>query len=153
MKDKLYPGSRAITDKVEVKVYPTYVPPEKLDVDIIEKLSPHSNIFVYRIEITNHREVWVRLETRYWKVIDADGDEKVISGKGVVGETPKLYSGETFVYSSFCPLEKEWGTMEGNYGMVDELGNYIKVEVKRFYLIKKENFQINFVRNSKDEKN
>ncbi len=136
MRDSYYPGSYSLNKQVEVRVFPTYVPKEKIDNDLVERLKPEANIFVYRIEITNFQKNWIRLLSRYWKIIDSEGEEKIITGKGVVGETPKLFNGETFVYSSFCPLEREWGTMEGGYEMEDNKGKRFQIKVNRFYLIK-----------------
>jgi len=35
---------------------------------------------------------------------------------------------------SFCPLETEWGTMEGEYQMMREDGWMFEAKIGRFYL-------------------
>ena len=39
-------------------------------------------------------------------------------GPGVVGETPMLQPGQSFNYTSACPLTTPTGSMEGEYGMI-----------------------------------
>jgi ApaG protein len=53
----------------------------------------------------------------------------------VVGHNPVLGSGEKFEYSSFAPLQTQWGTMEGAYVMQREDGTTFEVSVQRFYLV------------------
>ena len=45
------------------------------------------------------------------------------------------YKGEKFEYSSFAPLQTQWGTMEGSYMMQREDGSTFDVHVRRFYLV------------------
>jgi len=58
-----------------------------------------------------------------------------VVGPGVVGQQPDLLPGETFEYSSYCPLDTPWGTMEGVYTMQDEDGKQFPVRIGRFYLV------------------
>ena len=41
-----------------------------------------------------------------------------ITGDGVVGKQPVLKSGESFEYSSGCPLRTRFGSMHGSYDML-----------------------------------
>jgi ApaG protein len=52
----------------------------------------------------------------------------------VVGEQPVLPPGESFEYTSFCPLETPFGTMEGSYEMVTAEGERFWATVGRFTL-------------------
>lgn len=97
-------------------------------------------VFAYRVEIENVGECAVRLVRRRWVIRDADGEESVVEGEGVVGYQPELGVGEGFEYESWCPLPTRWGTMEGVYVMerLDQAGRVcgeFEAEVGRFYLV------------------
>ena len=47
----------------------------------------------------------------------ATGHVEEVKGPGVVGEQPMLAPGESFTYTSGCPLPTASGTMEGTYQM------------------------------------
>ena len=49
--------------------------------------------------------------------MDARGRVEEVRGAGVVGEQPVISPGETFEYSSGCPLSTDSGFMQGSYGM------------------------------------
>ena len=91
-------------------------------------------IFVYRIRITNDSERTAQLISRHWIIIDGNGRREDVQGDGVVGKQPILSPGETFEYTSYCPMRTEWGTMEGSFAFVDELGEPFQAAVGRFYM-------------------
>lgn len=68
-------------------------------------------------------------------IVDGDGERRDVEGPGVVGQFPTLAPGEAFEYSSFCPLQTPWGTMEGTYEMETLDGTIVHVAVGRFYLV------------------
>ena len=76
----------------------------------------------------------MRLLSRRWVIINGDGDREDVAGRGVVGKTPSLAPGDMFEYTSFCPLDTEWGTMEGTYQMQREDGTLFDIVIGRFYL-------------------
>lgn len=121
-------GSDTITEGIRIQVSPEYVP---------EQSNPELNRFVYsyRIVITNDGERWAKLLARQWIIINAEGDREDVEGPGVVGFTPELYPGESFEYSSSCPLDTNWGTMEGSFKMMREDGEKFDAKVGRFYLV------------------
>ena len=43
-----------------------------------------------------------------------------VRGPGVVGQTPVIAAGESFSYTSGCPLRTPSGIMVGSYQMADE---------------------------------
>lgn len=92
-------------------------------------------LFSYRIMIKNEGSEWAKLISRYWLIINADGDSEEVKGPGVVGYTPELKPGDTFTYTSFCPLDTAWGTMEGYYSFIRRDGSEFKSEIDRFYLV------------------
>lgn len=92
-------------------------------------------IFSYRVVIGNQSDQAVTLLSRRWLIIDADGERHVVEGDGVVGEQPRIEPNGTYEYSSWSPLQTRWGTMEGSYTMVGDLGDRFGVNVARFYLV------------------
>lgn len=92
-------------------------------------------LFAYHIRITNVGTVRAQLLERHWVIVDADGDRHEVRGEGVVGHQPDLKPGETFEYSSGCPIATPWGTMEGEFSFVDEHGERFDAVVGRFYLV------------------
>lgn len=120
--------SEAVTHGIRVRVVPSYLS------DQSDPSIPRY-VFVYKIAITNLSERAVRLVSRRWRIVDADGQERLVEGDGVVGEQPVIEGGGEFVYSSACPLETPWGTMEGSYQMEDEESRPLDVAIARFYLV------------------
>ena len=52
----------------------------------------------------------------------------------MVGEQPVLAPGESFQYSSWCPLKTPTGTMRGTYQMVRPSGEEFDIEIAPFAL-------------------
>ncbi len=93
-------------------------------------------MFAYHISIENLSDYTVQLISRYWKIFDAKGDYREVSGDGVVGEQPIIEPGQTHQYTSGCNLNSEFGFMEGYYNMIRTLdNNSFQVEIPRFNLI------------------
>ena len=57
-----------------------------------------------------------------------------MNGPGVVGEQPVLEPGQSFEYTSGCPLDTPYGSMEGSYQMVTKAGTEFDAEIARFEL-------------------
>ncbi len=76
--------------------------------------------FLYTIRIANEGERPVQLLTRHWTITDATGHVEEVRGPGVVGVQPRLEPGEDFEYTSGCPLQTPFGSMEGSFQMVTE---------------------------------
>jgi len=90
--------------------------------------------FAYRVRIANEGEETAKLISREWIITDGDGNQQVVRGDGVVGEQPLLRPGESFEYTSFCPLPTEVGAMEGSYFMRSEGGEMFRAEIAAFTL-------------------
>jgi len=101
-----------------------------------ERSNPQANkfIFAYTVTITNTESVTVQLMSRKWIIRDADGDIETVEGPGVIGEKPVLQPGQSFEYTSFCPLETPFGTMEGHYNMVAADGSRFQAKIAPFGL-------------------
>ena len=89
-----------------------------------ERSSPQENyyFFAYRVRISNLDSETVQLVSREWIITDGNGEEQRVQGPGVVGEQPVLARGESFEYTSFCPLPTAVGAMQGSYRMVYQGG-------------------------------
>ena len=87
------------------------------------------------ITIKNEGSEWAKLISRHWIIINSAGDKEEVVGPGVVGYTPELKPGDTFTYTSYCPLSTAWGTMEGSYSFIRRDGSEFKAEIDRFYLV------------------
>ncbi len=94
----------------------------------------HQFVFGYNIVIANVGDAPATLLTRHWIIIDAHGVREEVRGEGVIGQTPRLEPGQAFKYQSFCPLRTPWGTMEGQYTMRRDDGQYFDAKIGRFYL-------------------
>jgi ApaG protein len=118
---------QAVTHAIEVVAEPWYRP---------DQSDAEAGRFVwsYRITIVNNSDRTVQLVSRYWRIIDATGLLEEVRGPGVVGEQPILNPGDSFQYTSGCPLRTRSGTMEGVYTMVDDRGSTIMVDIPAFSL-------------------
>lgn len=90
--------------------------------------------FAYTITVTNAGSVPAQLISRHWIITDAAGKVEEVRGLGVVGHQPFLKPGESFEYTSGCPLATPVGTMKGSYQMVAEDGTRFEAEIAEFVL-------------------
>ena len=91
-------------------------------------------LFAYTIKVTNTGEVTAKLISRHWIITDADHHVEEVKGAGVVGEQPVLRPGESFEYTSACPLATPLGSMKGSYQCVAEDGTKFDVPIPEFVL-------------------
>ena len=119
--------SEALTEGIRVTVKSRYVP---------ERSEPAKNryFFAYRISISNEGGAPAQLLSRHWIITDGEGEEHHVRGPGVVGEQPRLKKGESFEYTSFCPLATPVGSMRGTYQMIREDGTPFEAEIAPFTL-------------------
>lgn len=110
-----------------VTVTPQYLP------DQSEPDDQHF-VFAYTVRITNKGKQAAQLISRHWVITDADQHTEEVRGLGVVGQQPLLSPGETFEYTSGCPLPTPVGTMRGSYLCVGENGIPFDVVVAEFVL-------------------
>ena len=90
--------------------------------------------WAYTIEIVNLSDHAMQLMTRHWVITDGRGEVHEVRGEGVVGKQPVLQPGESFSYTSGCPLMTPDGSMSGSYAMLGEDGAAFEVEVPLFPL-------------------
>lgn len=118
---------RETTRAIQVTVEPNFVEAES---------SPDDGqyFWAYRIEIANLGKEVVRLRSRHWQITDANGRTEEVRGAGVVGKQPVLRPGETFAYTSGCPLTTPSGIMVGTYQMQNEHGELFSIAIPAFSL-------------------
>lgn len=101
-----------------------------------DRSAPQENyyFFAYRVTISNVGEEPAQLVSRDWIITDATGYQQQVQGPGVVGEQPLLDPGESFEYTSFCPLSTPVGAMHGTYRMMLESGESFDAVIAPFSL-------------------
>ena len=114
----------------------------RIIVEVNSEFVPHQSnpvkeyyLFSYHVRIRNKSKIAAKLLSRYWSINDGLGNTEDIHGSGVIGKTPTIRPGETFRYTSFCPLKTPIGMMEGSFRMIDENKVEFDVEVKPFKLV------------------
>lgn len=119
--------SEAVTRGVRIRVKAEYAP---------ERSQPLKNqwFFLYTIQIANEGTETVQLLSRHWLITDAMGHVDEVRGPGVVGKQPVLSPGQSFQYTSGCPLTTPFGSMHGTYQMITQAGDMFDVEVAPFTL-------------------
>ncbi|RCS24682.1 Co2+/Mg2+ efflux protein ApaG [Phyllobacterium salinisoli] len=118
---------RAVTRQIEVVVEPFYLE---------DQSDPEENRYVwgYRVTVANNSEETVQLQSRYWQITDQNGHVEEVRGPGVVGEQPILEPGDSYQYSSGCPLTTPSGVMAGRYQMQGSGGKAFEIEIPAFSL-------------------
>jgi ApaG protein len=104
---------------------------------IAEESDPTHNhyFFAYRIKITNESDQTAQLISRHWVIMNSRGQTKEVKGEGVVGQQPILKPGESFEYTSYCPLDTALGSMRGSFEMRNDSGQNFTAEIPEFDLI------------------
>ncbi len=120
-------SSTATTHRIVVRVVSRFDP---------DRSNPPAGqwFFLYTVRLTNTGSDTVQLLSRHWVITDGDGEVEQVRGPGVVGEQPILAAGESFEYTSGCPLPTAVGVMQGSYQMVDSKGAGFDVEIVPFTL-------------------
>lgn len=103
--------SDTTTRHIRVLVKPEYLPAQS---------TPQTQrwLFAYHVTVENHGTVAVQLMNRHWVITNGEGETDEVRGPGVIGQQPVLQPGESFQYTSGCPLDTPVGTMHGEYEML-----------------------------------
>ncbi len=119
--------SDTTTKGIRINVEPEYLP---------NRSDPTKPIycFAYHITITNETSEKTQLISRYWHITDSNGNIEEIRGPGVAGKQPTLSQGESFKYTSLCPIPTEFGVMHGSFKMVTKEGDSFEAKIKPFKL-------------------
>ena len=113
---------QAVTHNIQVTVEPQFVP---------EESNPDEGryLFAYSVEIANLGRAIIQVRSRYWHITDGNGRVQEVEGAGVIGEQPILHPGESFRYTSGCPLGTPTGVMVGHYQVETLEGNAFAVDI------------------------
>jgi ApaG protein len=115
------------TRGIRVRVLPAF---------LADQSNPEEGRFLwsYTITIENGGADTVQLLSRYWQITDEAGRRQEVRGPGVVGTQPVLEPGQSFEYTSGCPLPTASGAMNGRYMMRSASGEAFEVEIPIFLL-------------------
>jgi ApaG protein len=127
LQSDLAPVSEAVTNGIRVEVISQHS---------AENSRPSQGewVFQYTVRITNLGSDTVQLVSRHWIITDAVEHVEEVRGRGVVGAKPTLEPGQSFKYSSWCPLKTPTGMMHGTYQMVGSEGTKFDIEIAPFAL-------------------
>ena len=116
-----------ITQDVDITVWPEFID---------SKLNPIENLFIwaYHVRIQNKSNEPIRLLSRYWRIVDANGIIQEVSGEGVIGEQPKILPQASYQYSSGVHLQSPSGIMMGHYQMQKDDGAIFNAKIPHFSL-------------------
>jgi len=116
-----------VTRSIRVRVRPEYLEAQS---------APDEGRFFwsYTVEIVNEGSETVQLRSRYWRITDANGRVEEVRGPGVVGQTPVIGPGQSFEYTSGCPLRTASGIMVGSYQMEQPDGTLVDIAIPPFSL-------------------
>ncbi len=111
-------GLRVVVDRV-VHMPQLDAPPDR----------PHP--FVYFLTIHNDSSETVTIRGRKWVVTDAEGQQIVVEGDGVVGQFPCLDPGANFSYNSYHVIGSD-SVAEGAFFGLTEQGERVFTRIPRF---------------------
>jgi ApaG protein len=117
----------AMTRGIAVSVEPAYLEANS---------SPATSryFWAYRVTIENLGSEVVQLLSRHWMITNARGELTEVKGPGVIGKQPFLKPGESYSYTSGCPLDTPSGMMGGSYQMESDRGERFDIEIPTFSL-------------------
>jgi ApaG protein len=125
------------SENIKITVWPEFID---------SKTTPLCDLYIwaYHIRIENKGTNKVKLLSRYWKIIDQNGEIQEVSGDGVLGEQPIINPQESYNYSSGVHLKNPSGIMSGSYNFKNILAdnlfdngnlfNKFKAEIPTFSL-------------------
>lgn len=102
--------------------------------DEYSKPNKQKFLYCYQILIKNEGQKPIQLLNRHWIIIDGNGHREEVKGAGVIGQQPRINPGEEYKYFSFCNLNTNFGTMEGEYEMIGDDNQRFLIPIPRFYL-------------------
>uniref|UniRef100_A0AAY5EHV3 F-box domain-containing protein n=1 Tax=Electrophorus electricus TaxID=8005 RepID=A0AAY5EHV3_ELEEL len=124
----------ATTGDITVSVSTSFLPE-------LSSVHPPHFFFTYRIRIEMARsalpESACQLDSRYWKITNANGNVEEVRGPGVVGEFPVMTPGKVHEYASCTTFSTTSEHMEGHYTF-HQLKNkeeIFDVSIPRFYMV------------------
>ncbi|XP_052007948.1 F-box only protein 3 [Xyrauchen texanus] len=102
----------ATTGDITISVSTSFLPE-------LSSVHPPHFFFTYRIRIEMEKsalpENACQLDSRYWKITNANGNVEEVRGPGVVGEFPTMTPGKVHEYASCTTFSTTSEYMEGHY--------------------------------------
>lgn len=93
-------------------------------------------IFSYEVQIHNSRKNSVKLLNRHWYIYESILIQREVKGEGVVGLQPEIIPGDTFLYTSWSPINCAIGKMVGRYEFEDNVTKKLfTVQIPEFILV------------------
>ncbi|XP_060767662.1 F-box only protein 3 isoform X3 [Neoarius graeffei] len=94
---------------------------------------------IFRIEMAKLAlpESACQLDSRYWKITNANGNVEEVRGPGVVGEFPVMTPGKVHEYASCTTFSTTSEYMEGHYTFhrLKNKGEVFDVSIPRFHMV------------------
>ncbi|MCI4393241.1 hypothetical protein PGIGA_G00155130 [Pangasianodon gigas] len=124
----------ATTDNITVSVSTSFLPE-------LSSVHPPHFFFTYRIRIEMAKsalpESACQLDSRYWKITNANGNVEEVQGPGVVGEFPVMTPGKVHEYASCTTFSTTSEYMEGHYTFhrLKNKGEVFDVSIPRFHMV------------------
>uniref|UniRef100_A0A8C1Q854 F-box protein 3 n=1 Tax=Cyprinus carpio TaxID=7962 RepID=A0A8C1Q854_CYPCA len=124
----------ATTGDITVSVSTSFLPE-------LSSVHPPHFFFTYRIRIEMAKsalpESACQLDSRYWKITNANGNVEEVRGPGVVGEFPVMTPGKVHEYASCTTFSTTSEYMEGHYTFhrLKNKGDVFDVSIPRFHMV------------------
>uniref|UniRef100_A0AAR2LNQ6 F-box protein 3 n=1 Tax=Pygocentrus nattereri TaxID=42514 RepID=A0AAR2LNQ6_PYGNA len=124
----------ATTGDITVSVSTSFLPE-------LSSVHPPHFFFTYRIRIEMARsalpESACQLDSRYWKITNANGNVEEVRGPGVVGEFPVMTPGKVHEYASCTTFSTTSEYMEGHYTFhrLKNKEEVFDISIPRFHMV------------------
>ncbi|XP_076006207.1 F-box only protein 3 isoform X2 [Genypterus blacodes] len=124
----------ATTGDITVSVSTSFLPE-------LSSVHPPHFFFTYRIRIEMSSsappEAACQLDSRYWKITNANGNVEEVRGPGVVGEFPVMTPGKVHEYASCTTFSTTSEFMEGHYTFhrLAKKEEFFQVAIPRFHMV------------------
>uniref|UniRef100_A0A8C1I729 F-box protein 3 n=1 Tax=Cyprinus carpio TaxID=7962 RepID=A0A8C1I729_CYPCA len=124
----------ATTGDITVSVSTSFLPE-------LSSVHPPHFFFTYRIRIEMAKsalpENACQLDSRYWKITNANGNVEEVRGPGVVGEFPVMTPGKVHEYASCTTFSTTSEYMEGHYTFhrLKNKEEVFDVAIPRFHMV------------------
>ncbi|XP_055776678.1 F-box only protein 3 isoform X1 [Salvelinus fontinalis] len=124
----------ATTGDITVSVSTSFLPE-------LSSVHPPHFFFTYRIRIEMAKDALpenaCQLDSRYWKITNANGNVEEVRGPGVVGEFPVMTPGKVHEYASCTTFSTTSEYMEGHYTFhrLNNKEEIFDVCIPRFHMV------------------
>lgn len=122
------PLASQVTRGIRVNIRATFLPDESAP-------QHQYHVFAYQVEIVNESDAPVKLISREWHIVNALGEQREVTGEGVIGQQPIIQPGDMHRYVSGAHFSTPIGQMYGYYYMENlRDGSMMQVVIPPFVL-------------------